>query len=256
MLRVFYADLRNTLHNRGFLGCCFAMAGYMLFSAILLWVVLHIFLKDGALNGEDVLDSYDSLAGFVITGASLAVFSGDYTSGIVRNKIISGAKRRNIAISAITCGALIGALLCIIYVITGVVLVPFFTEGLRILRVSEAADAFLVFTLASMAVGAFSTMQVLVLGGSKVSYVVGLLTAFFLKIANIEVCEKLYPEKGLCTLQGAKLVLYRAFDRFVPYSHFSLMTRWKFTDYLIGSLSLIVISYFIGIVLFQKKEIK
>ncbi len=256
MLRIFYADLRNTLHNRGFIGCCFGMGVYMLFSAALLWVVLHVFLEEGTLIGEDILDSYDSLAILLITGGSLAVFSGDYTGGIIRNKLISGAKRRDIAISAITCGGLIGVLLCIVYVIAGVVMVPIFTEGLMTLRVSEVADVFLVFTLASMAVGAFSTTLVLVLGGSKASYVVGLLMAFFIKITNIEVCEKLYPEKGLCTLQGAKLFLYRAFDRFVPYSYFSLMTRWKFTDYLIGSLCLILLSYIIGIVLFQKKEIK
>ena len=256
MLRIFYADLRNALHNKGFRIACFTPLFYSGGITILLWVILKVFLKDGGLTAEDVLDNYNGLAAFLITAATMMVFSGDFSNGIIRNKLISGAKRKDVAMSCILCGALMGVLLCAVYVVVSVLFVTIFTEGLQMLTIAEAADSCLVFTLASMSVGAFSAMLVLVSGGSKISYAIGLVIAFVFKLLNLEVCEKLYPEKGLCALQGAKLMLYRGFDRFVPYSHFSLYTRWQFADYLIGSVVLIVLSLVIGILLFQKKEIK
>ena len=102
----------------------------------------------------------------------------------------------------------------------------------------------------------FSTSLIMIMGGKNISYVIGLGIAFVFRIIDMEVLDKLYPDYGICQLTGTKLKLYTFYDKYVPYAHCSGTPRWEMSSCVIGSVALIVISLIIGMIAFEKKEIK
>lgn len=256
MLRIFYADLRSMIRNKGFLSCIGGMVMYVAGFTVLLTIILKGFMGGGMLVAEEIMGTYSDVAVLFIAATVLMAFNIDYSDGIIRNKMICGVKRSGIAVSVVSCGCIAGVALCITSVVSSCIMSLFFSTGLSTLTVTEAVDSILVLTLASMAVGAFSTFLMVLFGGTKGTYVSGLLIAFIFKLIGMEVAEKLYPEQGECLLTGTKLMLYRFYDRFVPYAHFSFYRRWAFTDYLIGSIACIIISYVLSVLVMNKKEIK
>ncbi|MCR4584165.1 MAG: hypothetical protein K5686_00430 [Lachnospiraceae bacterium] len=256
MLRMFYADLRSTLRNKGFIECCAGVAVYMAGFVIILSLIMDMMKKGDRISAEEIMNAYSDMGILVVTAATIFVFNTDFADGIIRNKLICGVKRRGIAASSVTCGMIVGALISISAIVAGNLLVPFFSSGYISYTVSEALGSFLVFILSSMSVGAFATMLMMVLGGTKAVYVAGLAIAFGLRVFGMDVMEKLYPESGECLLSGSKLILYRAYDRFVPYAHFAFFRRWAMSDYIIGSAVCILISYLAAVLILERKEIR
>ena len=148
-----------------------------------------------------------------------------------------------------------GVLLSIVAFVSSMAVLPMFTEGFMNYTIPEIEDYWLLITLSCMSVGAFSTALIMIFGGSKISYVAGLAIAFVMKVLDTYVLDKLYPEKGNCTLTGAKLFLFKFIDRFIPYSYFSMEPHWDTLSYLVGCLGLILISTAVGLFVFDKKEI-
>ncbi len=255
MLRVFYSDLRFALCSRGFKTCCIITAAYTTFTSLLLQTVSYFFYHE-SITGDDVLNCYSDMAIFIITAATLFVFTTDFADGTIRNKLISGATRSDILISALLNGGIIGASQAAIFMAVQAVLTLIMTDGYYLKSISEAARTGLIFTAASAAVGIFSTMLIMVLSGKRtvISYVAGLVIAFLFRIVSLEVSDKLYPESGFTALTGTRLAVYRFYDRYVPYAHFTSITRWDFASYIIGALALALISFVIGLILFNQKE--
>lgn len=255
MFRNLYADTRKIFFSRGFYLAVFIIIFYQLIASLFDWG-LTVFLVGGQVSSDELAFMFRSIAAFVVTISTLLVTQRDFEDGCIRNNLISGVKRSDAFLSAIICGMVQGVLLSFIAFISSMMVLPVLSKGFMDYSIPEVANYWLVITLASMSIGAFSTALVMMMGGSKISYVIGLAIAFLLNILDTHVLDKLYPDKGNCMLAGAKLELYKFIDRFIPYSYLSDEPHWDSTSYIVGSTGLILISVVVGILVFNKKEIR
>lgn len=254
MFRNLYADTRKIFFSRGFSGGISAILVYQLLGSLLLWL-LTVLLVEGQMASEDIAFSFTTIAAFVVTASTLFVNQGDFEDGCIRNKLISGVKRSDAFLSAVISGMLQGVLLSFVAFVASMITLPIFSKGFMNYTIPEVADYWLIITMSCMAIGAFSTAVIMIFGGSKISYVVGLAIAFVMRVLDTYVLDKLYPEKGHCTLTGAKLVLFKFIDRFIPYSYLSMEPHWDTISYIVGCGGLILISTLVGLFVFSKKEI-
>ncbi len=254
MFRILYSDLHKILKSAALKIGFAAIAGYLLANVLVLKIVgayMHI-----GIYSDDIITCFPEIAIFLITASTLLITVGDFSDGCMRNKIISGTSRTDIAMSALIGGMFQGFLYslagCLVTVLLGVI----FGEGLNSYTVSEYADFWIINTMTCMAIGAFSTILILILGGKKISYVIGLAFAFVMKVFTMEVLDKLYPESGPCALRGFKFLLYSFFEKYVPYLYQSIRPHYSYLTYFIGCGGLILISVVLGIIVFNKKEIQ
>ncbi|MBR3575252.1 MAG: hypothetical protein IKN97_08825 [Lachnospiraceae bacterium] len=254
MLKILYSDMRNLLSGRAFRYTALAVAFYNLLAAIVFKIIFRY--MGGELYADELLGIFASLAPFVVTALTLFVFIGNFNDGIIRNKFLSGASRRDIICSALIAGGMGGILITVVSQISAFLWALFFTPGFYGLAADDVADYCLVMILASCALGVFTTMILMILGGTKIAYVAGLAVTFAFKLMTAEVADKLYPESGVSLLTGIKLAAYEFYDRYVVFSYFSEMLRHDFMDYVLGAAGLVVISFIIGSVVFEIKEIK
>ncbi len=254
MFRNLYADTRKIFFSRGFYLGVIVILLYQIFASLIIWMLTVLFIK-GQVASDEIAFSFTNIAVFVVTATTLLVMQGDFEDGCIRNKLISGVKRRDAFLSVVISGMLLGALLSFIAFVSSMAVLPIFSEGFMNYKVSEIADYWLIITLSCMAIGGFSASLIMVLGGSKLSYVVGLAIAFGLETLDTHVLDKLYPEKGNCTLTGSKLLLYKFIDRYIPYSYLSIGPHWDSASYLAGCTGLILISVIIGLLVVERKEI-
>ena len=255
MMRLIYNDTRRLFTNRNFRLCLLINVGYELFLVVGLKVILYFFLHE-SIHADEVAFNYNAFAIFLLTASTLLTTISDFTDGGIRNKLISGANRRHIVLSSLFTGMLQGVIHSFVACITSIVVCWTMTDGYQMYNAKEVADYWLVMTLGSMAIGVLSTALIMMLGGRKSCYVVGLSIAFAMRIYSAAVISKLYPDKGMCKLTGAKLALYRFSDRYVPYLFISMRPHWDFGSYIIGSAGVIFISMFLALVIFNKKELK
>lgn len=255
MFRNLYADTRSILFSRSFR---FAMIAIVISQVFYFSYVkaLYIIFVESQLDADEIAFSFHSIAAFLVTAATLFVTDREFSNGCIRNKIISGVKRFDVFLSAVFTGALQGAIYSMFACLISVVFTCIFTIGFVGYSIPEAADYWLVITMSCMAIGAFSTALVMMLGGNKASYVVGLLLAFAMKLADTHIFEKLYPEKGYCTLTGMKLAVYSFVDRFIPYSYLMMRPHYNMGFYVAGCSGMVLISVIIGLIIFNKKELR
>lgn len=254
MLRTLYADIRNAFLSKGIRIITIANLSYIAGYVILMKVMLYFI--GGELNADDILPVYNEYAIFVITAASLVIYVNEFASGIIRNKLCSGAKRRDIYLASVISSAFIATFISAIAQIFEVILSLIFTKGLYNMTLAEVAFSFSETTISCVTIAIFSTTIIMVMGGTNASYVVGLGIAFVFKVFGIEVLDKLYPEYGKCTLTGTKLQVYTFFDRYVPYAHCSGTPRWDMMSCVEGCVVLVLISLVLGLIVFNKKELK
>ena len=255
MFKVLYADTRKLFFQRGLRECLAAVLLYLLGYVVLIKLVL--FFVGGELYADDVYTAYAGLAVFLISGCTLVSTVSDYDDGCIRNKLISGAGRQAVFLSALITGGTQAVLLSAAAFIESVILACIFTKGgLMTMTVAELADYWLINTLACVAIAVFSTMLIMILGGKKISYIVGIALAVGFNIFNMEVNDKLYPAQGSCSLSGIKLALYNFYDRFVPYSYLGMRPHHSTLTYMLGAAGMIAVSVIIGMFIFNNKEIQ
>ncbi len=254
MIRLIYNDTRRLLTSRYFKLCVLINIGYEIFLVAGLKIVVTLFLHQ-SLSADEVAFNYSEFSIFLITASTLLTTISDFTDGGIRNKLITGATRPQIVLSSLFTGMLQGIIHTFFACITSVILCSVLTSGYNTYNVREIADYWLVMTLACMAIGVFSTAIIMMLGGRKSSYVVGLAIAFALRIFTAYVLSKLYPEKGECKLEGARLIIYRFCERYVPYLFMSMRPHWNFVSYVAGSVGLMCISVLLALAIFNKKEL-
>ena len=255
MFRNLYADTRSILLSRAFHLALRAIVVYQGFYFILM-KCLYIFVVGTPMDADDISFIFFFLAAFLVTAATLFVTDREFSNGCIRNKIISGVKRSDAFLSAVCGGMLQGAIYTIFACIISAVFTLLFTAGFIAYSVPEVADYWLITIMACMAIGAFSTALVMMLGGNKLCYVIGLLLAFVMKVWDTFILDKLYPEKGSCTLTGAKLAVYSFVDKYIPYSYMMTRPHYGMSSYVIGCSAMIILSVVIGLIVFNKKELK
>nr|WP_297708930.1 hypothetical protein [uncultured Butyrivibrio sp.] len=255
MFRNLYADIRSILLSRAFHLALIIIAAYqVLYFAFI--KVIYLFVGVSEIDADDIAFVFVSVAAFLVTAATLFITDREFSSGCIRNKLISGVKRRDAFLSAVCGGMLQGALYTAFACLISIPFIGLFSVGFINFSIQEVADYWLIVVMTCMAIGAFSTALVMILGGSKLSYVIGLLIAFVMKVWDTVILDKLYPEKGFCKLTGAKLAVYSFVDKYIPYSYLMIRPHYEMRFYVTGCAAMIVISVVIGLIVFSKRELK
>ena len=255
MFKLLYADCRKLLYHAGMREGLAAISGYLLVYTVVMKLVSRFVGSD--ITADEVHMTYSGIANLLVTACMLMTTVSDFSDGCIRNKLISGADRTAIFLSAEITGLIQAAILSAVACAESLLLSLIFTKGgMQTMTAAELADHWMINALSCMSIAVFSTMLIMVLGGSKLSYIVGIVIAVGLNIFTLMVLDKLYPEQGSCTLTGMKLTLYRFYDSFVPYAYLSMRQHHGMGSYLIGSLGLILISTVAGLLIFNKKEIQ
>ncbi len=255
MFRNLYADTRSILLSRAFRLALWAIAFYQVFY-LAFEKALYTFFVGTAMGADDIAFIFNSIAAFVVTAATLFITDREFSNGCIRNKLISGVKRTDAFLSAVCGGMLQGAIYTIFAFVLSSILSGLFTIGFIGFSIPEAADYWLVTIMSCIAIGAFSTALVMMLGGNKLSYVIGLLLAFVMKVWDTFILDKLYPEKGFCKLTGTKLAVYSFVDRYIPYSYLITRPHYDMASYVIGCLAMVILSVVIGLIVFNRRELR
>lgn len=255
MFKLLYADTRKLIYHAGLRELVAAITVYLVGYTVMMKIVSHF--MGGDISADDIHTCFASIATLLVSASTLMCTAGEYSDGCIRNKLISGAHRTEVFLSAEITAAMQAIILCAVAFTESVVLSLLCTKGgLISMTLSELADYWLIITMACISIAVFSTMLVMILGGKKISYVVGIAAAVGLNIFSLEIIDKLYPTQGKCTLSGMKLMLYSFYDRYVPYAYLSMRPHYGTLTYLGGSLGLVIISLIAGILIFNKKEIQ
>ena len=256
MLRIIYSDLRSLLKHISLKLCIGASMGYAFAFVVILKIIMY-FVADGEfIYGEDILSAYNDIAIFVITAFAVMFFTSDFANGTIRNKLISGLRKSEVFISSVLSGMFASVLITVVVTLFEFLLTIVLSEGFMTYNLAELSDNFLMLIITAASIGAFASMITLVFAQTRFAYFAGFVIAFFIKLFNSEVAQDLYPMNGNCLLTGTKLALYTAYDRFSPFIHFEGYPRWDILSYLIGGVILTALSIGIGLIIFNRKEIK
>lgn len=256
MLRILYSDLRSLLKHISLKLCIGASMIYALAFVVILKVIMY-FVADGSfIYGEDIVSAYNDIAIFVITAFAVMFFTSDFANGTIRNKLVSGLRKSEIFISSVLSGMFASVLISVAVILFETLLTLIFSEGFMTYNLAELSDNFLMHMITAASIGAFASMITLIFAQTRFAYFAGFVIVFFINLFNSEVAQDLYPMNGNCVLTGTKLALYTAYDRFSPFIHFDAYPRWDILSYLAGSVVLTAISIGIGLIIFNRKEIK
>ncbi len=255
MFRIFHADIRKMIHDKGFRTCLMVNILYQFFSVLILKTINILYPKI-VLYADAVAFNYGTISTFLIFASTLITTTSDYSDGCIRNKIISGASRVNIYLSWAACGLLHGLIHSVAACITSFLCNLIFFLKWDTYTAQEILYYWLIITLSCMALGLFSTTLVMILGGYKASYIVGLSIVIVMKIVSLEVLDKLYPENGICTLTGFKLCLYQFLEKYLPFFYPMMRPHYGLFTYMMGIGGITVISLILGLVIFKRKEIR
>lgn len=254
MRRVLYADMFNAFRNPIFKSSMALALLYPLLNALLFKLIYSFF--DGDLPGEDVLTSYSSIASILISVAIVLLLVNDFTDGAIKNKVINGVRRTHIAFSAIATGTIVSALMCMCACVSQTIVIRFLTTGFSSLTAYDVSSYYIAQFASSVAVAVFMSSIVTIFGGTKIPYFLGLVLAFFFKVANTMVSLKLYPESGHITITGTRLAVYTLYDRFCPFAYFTGTLNHPISDCFIGCAVFIIVPILIALPVFKIKELK
>ena len=254
MINLLYSDLHRVLKGKVFSLGLALIFGYTFFVSLVLKLILMTI--DANLTSDDVLTSFTTSAPFFIAASILFLFIGDFNDGTIRNKIMCGAPKRSVAASAIALGGMISAVFVIFSQISGIAIAKILTDGYEAMTAADIADFCLRNLIAAAAAGCFMTMILMILGGTKIAYVAGLVVTFLFRVATAQVADKLYPETGYTLLTGTKLQIYTLYDRYCPYSFFTGVNYHDLGKCLIGCIILILFSFAVGMIVYEKREFK
>ncbi|MBQ1371583.1 MAG: hypothetical protein IIY70_01505, partial [Oscillospiraceae bacterium] len=193
---------------------------------------------------------------YLITVSAVNISSYVFSCGFIKNKILSGASRTGILLSAVCGGIFQGVMLSLLSFLSSVAVAFLFADGNLSYSVPEIAKNWIVITMASGTVAAFCTALVIMLGGSELSNFIDFALLFLVQIASPRVVAQLYPADGLCSLTGTKLAVYTFLDKFFPYFYFTATPHYPMGTYVLGCGGLILISAAIGLLVFNKRDLK
>lgn len=199
--------------------------------------------------------SYTSMAGLYLAVVVTMFLHTEAGEGIIRNKIISGKKRHEILFSYCMVNAMLAAILQTISVLV-TAFAGLCTKAAFEVTCAEVFRFTIVSILAGVAVSTFYTAIYLCFCTRKAAIALPVCMAIIMKILMFVIADALYTESGIPKVSGITLMIYKGFDRFVPFAHLTGTLRWDNVSYLIGSLGLIAFSLVIGILAFSKKDMK
>lgn len=253
---VFYSDLRRAINNRYVKMGAIVSVVYPLVYFLSYLLILKIAKLDVQIYGDDILSSsYIRISSFIVTAVITGFLAPEFSDGIIRNKLITGASRNEAFTSLILVSGIVAGMMSAIASVTSLIISVLFTPGFGSLTTIEMGDYILSATSAQISIAVFSTMLLIVLGNSKISLAIPLAVAFIMKVIATVVQDKLYPTEGVCTLTGTRLKVYTLFDQYVPYSCLTRTVQYTFSSCFVGAMVLIIFSVVFGLIIFDEKDI-
>ena len=255
MYRTLCADFRKLMYHKWFwiIMIVFPVGTAVLFS--ILDKIIIMIDKAPVYYADANLTAYPALVPFVLATMAGLYLGGEFQEGTLRNKLITGTKRNELFFSTTIIMAFTSvvfqlvATVCVL--VSGKLLFDgFMTTTNGILKMT------LVHSMASVAISVIFTGVSFMIGNGKWLALCCGVFAIISKFVSVEVCSKLFPETGVCMLSGKKLAIYEWIDKYIPFSYLNGDIRYPMHTYMIGCMACIAVAFVVGLLVYQRKDIK
>jgi ABC-type transport system involved in multi-copper enzyme maturation permease subunit len=179
----------------------------------------------------------------------------EFSDGAIRNKISSGAKRSDIFLASVITMCIAAFIMQAISMASVIISGNAFTAGFQT-SFKDIVMINLCYLIAVLAITVFDTALMFIMSGNNVSLFAVTILAVIVKLASIMILEDLYPESGEVIISGSRLEVFTFIDKYVPFMHLLGFPRFNWDAYLIGGAVLTVVSIILGLVIFEKKDLK
>lgn len=255
MYRMLCGDLRRLFKSKIFYMALVLYAFiYTSSTPFIMWVI-GLFTHQAPDYADMELKGQPGTAAIAISIFIATFIIKEFSEGAIRNKLSSGAKRSEIFLSSVitmsVAAVMIQAVSLLSIIISGNTLMAGFLSSPKEIIVMNVY-----YIIAVVSIAIFDTALIYILGGNHVSLFVGAVISVIMKLAAIMVLEDLYPETGETLISGSRLAVFSFIDKYIPYMHLAGFPRFGWSAYVIGGGGLIILSLLIGLVVFEKKDIK
>lgn len=255
MTNAIKVNLRKLLIGKTYLRIMIAAGVIYPLVVVLLMKMLYTIVNEQCVLELSDFEAYSTYATFVIAFGVTKFFHSEFQDGILRNKLVSGQRRKEVFISACFVSSVFAA---IVQIVSTLAIFAFaWMTGFSASEIvfTEVMEYIFVMVLAGIAVSVFYTVMYMCYGNSRIAVAVPMGISIFARIMLMYVMDKLYPQTGVCKLTGTRLFVYQMIDKYSPYAYFFSGLRWSLGTYVIGSGLLAVTSLLIGLIIFQRKDL-
>lgn len=255
MINAIKVDLRKLLIGKTYLGILIGVGVIYPFAVSLFMKILSVII-----NEQKVLELYDfqaysAYATFVIAFGVTKFFHSEFEDGALKNKLVSGKRRQEVFLSACFVSSVFAVILQILSTLAIFAFAWMTGFSMSEIVFAEVMEYTFVMVLAGISVSIFYTVIYMCHGNSRITVAVPMGISIFTSIILMYIMDKLYPQNGICKLTGTRLFIYQIIDKYSPFAYFIGMNRWSIGTYVIGSGLLVVTSLFIGLIIFQRKDL-
>ena len=255
MYRMLRADLHRLFRSKLFY---VATIGYaFLYTASLPFIMwfISLFVPTELDPADLFIKSEPGTAAIAIAVFVTAFLMKEFSEGSIRNKLSSGVKRSDIFLSSVITMAIAAILIQASALLSVVISGELFTAGF----ISPMKDVLIIngyYAIAAVSLAVFDATLMYIFAGNGASLFVSSILAVVMKFVGMMVLEDLFPESGEVVISGTRLQLFTFLDKYVPYMHLFGFPRYNWDAYVIGGSVLTVISVIVGILIFEKKDLK
>ena len=255
MYRMLISDLRRLFKSRLFY---MAVIGYAFIytSAVpfIMWVV-GLFTHEAPEYADTELKGQPGTAAIAIAVFVTAFVMKEFSEGSVRNKISSGTKRSDILLSSVITMVIATVIIQVVSLISILISGNLMMAGF-VAAFQEILLINIYYIIAAAAIAVFDTVLMFVLAGNNISLFAGTIIAVVMKFISMMILDDLYPESGETLITGTRLAVFSFIDKYIPYMHLLGFPRFQWSAYVIGGSVLAVTSILVGMLIFEKKDLK
>ncbi len=255
MINAIKVNLRKLFIGKTYLSIMTVTGVAYPFVALMFTKMIFALINQQYVLEMSAFESYSAYAALVIAFAVTKFFHSEFQDGVLRNKLVSGQKRKEVFLSACFVSSVFATITQIVSTLTIIVFSWITRISMSEIDFGEVMEYTFVTVLAGIAVAVFYSAFYLCHGNSKLAIAIPMGVSIFVKIVLTYIMDKLYPQIGVCKLTGTRLFVYQMIDKYSPYAYFWGEIRWSLSSYVIGSGLLILISLIIGMIVFQRKDL-
>ncbi|MBO6165748.1 MAG: hypothetical protein J6O17_05165 [Eubacterium sp.] len=255
MYRMLCSDLRRLFSSKLFyLGLIFYAFLYTGINPFIMWII-HLFTHDSPGAADIELAGQAGTAAIAIAIFVTSFVMKEFTDGAIRNKLSSGAKRSDIYLSSVITMivatiAFQAVSLVSILIFGNVFMAGFESPMTYILQIN------VIYLIAAVSITIFDVTLMFIFAGNNISLFAAPFIAVAIKFLAMMVLEDLYPETGELLISGTRLAVFTFIDKYIPFMHLINFPRFGWDAYIIGGAVLSAVSLILGMVIFEKKDLK
>lgn len=255
MYRMLCGDLRRLFKSKLFYSALLVYAFlYTSATPFIMWLI-GLFTHNAPDYADVELKGQPGTAAIAISIFVATFIIKEFSEGAIRNKLSSGAKRIEIFLSSVITMSIATVMIQVVsllsIIISGNTMMAGFLSSPKEIIVMNVY-----YIIAAVSIAIFDTALIFIFGGNNISLFAGTVLSVIMKLVSIMILEDLYPETGEILISGSRLEVFSFIDKYIPYMHLTGFPRFEWSAYVIGGGGLMVLSLLIGIVVFEKKDIK